>query len=58
MNERTKPNPPQARDVTLEQLRDFIVMHALTWNFEGRLSDHPFWKEVERTLQKPNSAGH
>ena len=39
-----------ARPVTLAHLRDFVVMHALTWNFSGRLSDHPFWKEVEMAV--------
>lgn len=41
-----------AEGASLKELRDFIVMHALTWNFDGRLSDHPFWQRVEAQLSK------
>lgn len=49
MNEKSNPSQPSS-DITLQDLRDFVVLHALTWNFSGRVSDHPFWKRLEAQL--------
>lgn len=49
MHDGSSPSQPPGQ-ITLQDLRDFVVLHALTWNFAGRVSDHPFWKRLEAQL--------